>query len=101
MKKRKSSDTCDASRLVNNEDSLTIEVNTSKCPRVESEDHPNLSFDINNLERDSRLCLQIWEYPINQQDELIRAYLEIGLYQIHLSQCPLSSDKHPRRFQSS
>ncbi|KAB2009864.1 hypothetical protein ES319_D10G195900v1 [Gossypium barbadense] len=62
-----------------NENSSTIEVNTSKCPRLESEDHPNIYFNINNLERDPRLCPRIWEYPINQRYEVIQAYLEMGI----------------------
>ncbi|TYI14885.1 hypothetical protein ES332_A08G151200v1 [Gossypium tomentosum] len=62
--KRKISDTCDASRLVNNEDSPTTEVNTSKCPR-----------------------LQKWDPRLY---EVIRAYLEMGPYQIRLSHYPFS-----------
>ncbi|TYI61813.1 hypothetical protein E1A91_D10G199700v1 [Gossypium mustelinum] len=69
----------DASQSVMNENSSTIEVNTSKCPRLESEDHPNIYFNINNLERDPRLCPRIWEYPINQRYEVIQAYLEMGI----------------------
>ncbi|TYH50533.1 hypothetical protein ES332_D10G213200v1 [Gossypium tomentosum] len=96
--KRKSSD---ASQSMMNENSSTIEVNTSKCPRLESEDHPNIYFNINNLERDPRLCPRIWEYPINQRYEVIQAYLEMGSYQICFSEYPFSVDKNPRRFQSS
>ncbi|KAG4180509.1 hypothetical protein ERO13_A10G168950v2 [Gossypium hirsutum] len=75
-----------------NENSSTIEVNTSKCPRLESEGDTNLYFDINNLEQDPRLCPQIWEYPANQRDEVIQAYLKMGSYQICLSEYPLSAD---------
>ena len=98
--KRKSSDTCDVTQPVN-EDSPSIEVNTSKCPRLETKDCQSLSFDIDNLERDPGLRPQIWDYPINLRDEVIRAYLEKGPYQIHLSEYPLSTEKHPRRFQFS
>ncbi|TYG99550.1 hypothetical protein ES288_A10G203400v1 [Gossypium darwinii] len=63
-----------------NENSSTIEVNTSKCPRLESEGDTNLYFDINNLEQDPRLY------------EVIQAYLKMGSYQICLSEYPLSAD---------
>lgn len=38
-------------------------------------------FDVNCLERDLGKCLQIWEYPLNQRDEVRRAYLNWGPYQ--------------------
>ncbi|OMO56408.1 Zinc finger MYM-type protein [Corchorus olitorius] len=98
--KRKSSDNCDLSHPVN-DDSPSVEANTSKYPRLETKDHSNHSFDINNLERDPGLRPQIWEYPVNQQDEVIRAYLKLGPYRMHLSEYPLSNEKHPGRFQAS
>jgi len=27
-------------------------------------------FDINYLERDTRNCFQIWEYPMNEKDKI-------------------------------
>ncbi|XP_065847572.1 uncharacterized protein [Euphorbia lathyris] len=65
-----------------------------KLQRLEFEE-----VDIANLERDPGLRPQIWEYPINQRDEIRRAYLRMGPYQIHLEKYPLSGpEKHPRRF---
>ncbi|KAF7825267.1 zinc finger MYM-type protein 1-like [Senna tora] len=41
----------------------------------------------------------MWDYPINQQDEIRKAYIAFGPYQILLAKFPLSGRKsHPRRF---
>ena len=53
------------------------------------------------MERDPGKCLQIWEYPMSQRDEILRAYLKWGPYQMRLENYPYSKEKHPRRFQSS
>jgi hypothetical protein len=58
-------------------------------------------FDVNHLERDPGKRLQIWEYPVNQRDEVRRAYLNWGPYQWVAEKYPLNEDKHPRRFQES
>ena len=75
---------------------------------LESKDHPSHfeklvveEFDINSRERDPGLRTQIWEYPVNKRDEIRRAYLKDGPYQIQLSEYPISIEKHPRRFQYS
>ena len=39
----------------------------------------------NTLERDPGKCLQIWQYPPNQIDEVRRAYLKWDSYQMHLT----------------
>ncbi|KAL4281097.1 hypothetical protein GQ457_03G018700 [Hibiscus cannabinus] len=43
----------------------------------------------------------MWEYPVNQRDEIRRAYLRAGPYQIHLSRYPFSQEKHHMWFQYS
>ncbi|XP_062118723.1 uncharacterized protein LOC133832387 [Humulus lupulus] len=68
-----------------------------KVQRNESE-----IFDIAYLERDPEKRPPIWEYPINQQDEIRRAYIKVGPYQIKLeSYPPFGSKEHLRRFCSS
>jgi hypothetical protein len=70
----------------------------SKMPIIES-------IDISTLQRDPGLRPQIWEYPVNQQDEIRRAYLKAGPYRwvpSSSSEYPFSdNEKNRRRFQSS
>ncbi|ESR55520.1 hypothetical protein CICLE_v10024402mg, partial [Citrus x clementina] len=57
--------------------------------------------DTQLLERDPGLRHQIWDYNVNQRDEMRRAYIMSGPYQPRLPEYPKSgSEKHPRRFQS-
>ena len=59
-------------------------------------------IDIASLERDPGKRPPIWEYPINQQDEIRRAYIKAGPYQVNLESYPLSgSNEHLRHFCSS
>ncbi|KAL5854183.1 hypothetical protein ACOSQ4_003985 [Xanthoceras sorbifolium] len=74
----------------------TDEHRPSKSPRVEPEEVDN---NKNSLVRDSGLRQQICDYPINEQDEIRRAYIKAGPYQFQLSEYPFSKSKHPRRFQ--
>ncbi|CAH9073007.1 unnamed protein product [Cuscuta europaea] len=95
--KRKTVDSsCSPSNPIDAETANVEVTNTSKYLGCSS-----LLFDIKNLERDSGKRPQIWEYPVNQRDEVIRAYLEMGPYQIHLGKYLLSDEKRPRRFQFS
>jgi len=54
--------------------------------------------------RDPGLCCQIWEYPVDKQDESsqnIHKYMMHGPYQFLKDEYPLSgSQKHQRRFQA-
>ncbi|OIV97197.1 hypothetical protein TanjilG_28948 [Lupinus angustifolius] len=68
----------------------------SKVQKVSIGEH-----DINSLERDPGKRPQIWEYPVNQRDEIRRAYLNWGPYQCDVEDYPLNKDKNPRRFQST
>lgn len=53
------------------------------------------------VERDPGLRRQIWEYPPNEQDQVVKAYMKHGPYQFFMDAYPPSgSKKHPRRFQS-
>ena len=67
----------------------------SKIPKVTYNEFENA------LERDPGKRLQSWQYPPNQIDEVQRAYLKWGPYQMLLENYLLSSgkDDHPRRFQ--
>ena len=105
--KRKNVDISE-SNLPTNQVNLNTEVPPFKSSRLESKDHPSHfeklvveEFDINSRERDPRLRTQIWEYPVNKRDEIRRAYLKDGPYQIQLSEYPFSIEKYPRRFQYS
>jgi len=63
-------------------------------------EQPLTRIDITHLIRDSSNCPQIWEYLVNQQDEIRRAYINLGSYQPLMSEYPLTGKKQPRRFQS-
>ena len=43
-----------------------------------------------NIERDPGLRKQICEYPVNQRDEIRRAYMNYGSYQPKLAEYPKS-----------
>jgi len=66
----------------------------SKVPRVTYNEFENV------LECDLGKRPQIRQYPPNQIDEVRRAYLKWGSYQMHLENYSLSTkDGYPRRFQ--
>jgi hypothetical protein len=90
-----------------------------KSPRIEGEEHPcgealivelsTLSVnedDVSSIEveRNPRLRPPMWDYPVNQRDEIRQAYLKYGPCQpiLQKERYPLSGPKnHPRRFQAS
>ncbi|KAL5825154.1 hypothetical protein ACOSQ3_021217 [Xanthoceras sorbifolium] len=74
----------------------TDEHRPSKSPRVEPKEVDN---NKHSLVRDPGLRQQICDYPINEQDEIRRAYIKAGPYQFQLSEYPFLKSKHPRRFQ--
>ena len=81
-------------RLEYQKEETEHEDHLSKFQRVETK-----QIDIRSLERDPRLRPQIWEFDVNQKNEIRRAYLKIGPYQLRLEKYPLSgSGKHPYRF---
>ncbi|XP_062020773.1 uncharacterized protein LOC133737181 [Rosa rugosa] len=69
--------------------------------QLENLGHDFNDVDIATIERDPGKRLKMWEYPPNKRDEIRRAYLKLGPYQIHLTEYPKSGNKHPRRFQES
>ncbi|KAJ9544759.1 hypothetical protein OSB04_024466 [Centaurea solstitialis] len=71
--------------------------NPCKKARIESND-----IDLSTLERDPGLRSQIYDYPINQQDTVRRAYMNLGPLQPTLSMFPKSGpETHKRSFQAS
>jgi len=75
----------------------TSEQPPSKVMRVEEE-----NVDTATLIRDPSKRPQIRDYPINQQDEIRRAYITFGPYQEVLPVFPLSGPtNHQRRFQAN
>ncbi|KAJ9174012.1 hypothetical protein P3X46_017087 [Hevea brasiliensis] len=83
------------SPLVSNLDGLDAQ--PSKYRRIQLE-----LMDITALERDLGLRPLMWEFPVNQSDEIRRAYLKAGPYQPKLSEYPFSgSDNRRHRFQAS
>ncbi|XP_071911753.1 uncharacterized protein [Coffea arabica] len=91
--KHKESDATPSSIL---SESLVVEP-PKKIQRVELE-----KIDIASLERDPGKRPPIWSYPLNQQDEIRRAYINWGPYQVKHENYPSSgSKKHARHFCSS
>ncbi|GKC84320.1 zinc finger MYM-type protein 1-like protein [Tanacetum coccineum] len=59
-------------------------------------------MDSSDLERDPTKRKPMWDYPVNEREQVRRAYLDLGPYQIHLKEYPAKGTvKHPRRFQYS
>ncbi|XP_023882025.1 uncharacterized protein LOC111994385 [Quercus suber] len=56
--------------------------------------------DLDSLDYDPRTYKQIWEYYVNQRDEIRRAYIKKGLHQLPLKTYP-KSGKRNRSFQAS
>ena len=63
----------------------------SKCSRIQFEE----------IDRDLGSRKQIYEFPINKQDEIQRAYLKKGPYQPKNIDYPYNDDTHRRQFQPS
>ena len=65
--------------------------------------HPKFQkIDTSLLEQDSRLHQQIWDYHVNQRDEIRRAYHNYSVFQPTLSAYKKSGlEKHRRSFQDS
>ena len=81
---------------MSHDNSPNSENQLSKSPRIETS-----KVDTQLLERDQGLHRQIWDYDVNQRDEIRRAYIMSGPYQPRLPEYPKSgSEKHHRRFQS-
>ena len=57
------------------------------APRIENKE-VGKEVDLTSLERDLALHPPIWEYSINQQDEIHCAYLKLGSFQCKLQNYP-------------
>ena len=80
MKKNSQTNTSTPSNLiepfiVDNEIFVYEKERSTKTPRLDGKE-----VDINFLERDLGKRIPIWSYPINQQDEIRRAYIKVGPY---------------------
>jgi hypothetical protein len=118
--KRKKADILESNTPLDfNAETSNVDERRLKSPRIEDKEHPcgealiaelsTLSVNEDNVssievERDPGLRPPMWDYPINQCDEIRWAYLKHGPYQLilqkekyHLS----GPKKHPRRFQVS
>ena len=85
------------SSSISNPQTLTLEQRPSKMPIIES-------VDISTIQHDPGLRPQIWEYPINQWDEIRHAYLKTGPYRFipdSFEYLFSRNKKNRRRFQSS
>ena len=71
---------------------------SSEFQRVESQRvHCDQQVDTNSLERDPGLCFQICTYPINERDNVIRAYILLGPCQPVLGEYPRHLDGNQNR----
>jgi hypothetical protein len=103
FKKKNAYSNSKMSSSTSNPQTLAPEQRPSKMPRNESQVVE--SFDIYTLQRDIGLRPQIWEYPVNQRDEIRCTYLKLGPHRFIPSSSfgypVLGIDKNRRRFQSS
>jgi hypothetical protein len=82
------------------EEIITVTSEHVNVPRVE--ELKDTVETLHSLERDPGKRSPIWQYPLNQQDEIRRVYLKWGPYQIQLEDYPLSGkESHPMCFQHS
>jgi len=77
---------------------VEIMVEQPQCASVYKElalisEQPLSRIDIAHLIRDPSIRPQIWEYPVNQQDEIRKAYINLGAYQPLISEYPLTGKK--------
>ncbi|XP_073061917.1 uncharacterized protein [Primulina eburnea] len=62
---------------------------------------PTIDIDVSSLEPDPALRTPIWKYPVNQMDEIRRAYIKMRPYQpIKKEYPPTNFGNQNRRFQS-
>ncbi|XP_061368110.1 uncharacterized protein LOC133311109 [Gastrolobium bilobum] len=96
--KRKNSESLPSSTP--NVELSNTETPSSKSPRIENKEAVK-EVDLASLERNPALRPPIWKYPINQQDEIRRAYLKLGPFQCKLQNYPFFGPKNRRHFCSS
>ncbi|XP_061362827.1 uncharacterized protein LOC133306518, partial [Gastrolobium bilobum] len=97
--KRKNSESLSSSTP--NFELSNIETPSLKSPSIENKEVVK-EDDLASLERDPALRPPIWKFPINQQDEIRRAYLKLGPFQCKLQNYPFSGlEKNRHHFCSS
>ena len=76
---------------------VEVMVEQLQCASVYKEpvlisEQPLTRIDFAHLIRDPSNDPQIWEYPVNQQDEIRRTYINLGSYQPLMSEL-ISADR--------
>ncbi|XP_023753024.1 uncharacterized protein LOC111901409 [Lactuca sativa] len=54
-------------------------------PQPQEKENPN-ELDLKNLERDPAKRKQMWDYPVNLREQVRRAYMNLGPFQIRLKE---------------
>ncbi|KAJ9538686.1 hypothetical protein OSB04_031419 [Centaurea solstitialis] len=99
--KHASSSSQDLEETINLDNAPASNVPVTENPRRKVQMESN-DIDLSTLERDPGLRLQVYDYPVNQQDTVRRAYLSLGPLQPTISMFPKSGPKsHKRSFQAS
>ncbi|KAL6554864.1 hypothetical protein OROGR_006122 [Orobanche gracilis] len=76
-----------------------VPVTENPCKKAQMNSN---DIDLSVLERDPGLRHQVYDYPVNQQDTIRRAYMNLGPLQPSLSVFPKSGpETHKRSFQAS
>ena len=77
-------------------------IDISNCNDQYSSKSQRVEIDVDSLERDPSIRIPIWQHPVNQRDEIRRAYIKMGPYQPIMPVYPRTeSGQQYRRFQSS
>jgi hypothetical protein len=93
----------DAEPELINENSTLLPLVEPEPPQTQQDEEPGtneVTFQgVGYLERDPGLRPQIWQYPLNQRDDVVRAYLKLGPLQPLLQNYEASGVQgHQRRF---
>ncbi|KAK1413074.1 hypothetical protein QVD17_34806 [Tagetes erecta] len=76
----------------NQQQNVTQEPENQQDPNVfEAPQGPQSNtneVDLNNLERDPAKRIQMWNYPVDLREQVRRAYLSLGPFQLHLKEYP-------------
>ncbi|XP_074363124.1 uncharacterized protein LOC141703532 [Apium graveolens] len=85
-----------------------VDIEENPSTRFENDEpvfkSPRVEIDLKTLERDPGIRIPIWQHPVNQRDEIRRAYIKMGPYQPKLVEYPRTrygTRTQPRRFQYS
>ena len=81
--------------------SSRIEFPQMECHQTKTQRVKSKNVDLSSIVRDPGLRQSIWDYSMQQRDEIRRDYIKAGPYQPTLSNSPDYLDKNGRRFLSS